>query len=145
RVHAIIDRFLEHARIFQFKNGGNDEVYCSSADWMPRNFRRRVEVMFPILDPALKKRLTDEVLLLMRSDNVKGWLLGPDGAYSRAKTDAPPLRSQSRFMEMARERGREAEPLLLSTKSFTAVNTPDTALNKLRTLRNKRKQRRRRK
>ena len=67
RVHAIIDRFLEHARIFHFTNGGNDEVYCSSADWMPRNFHRRVEVMFPILDESLKRRVIDEILGTMRA------------------------------------------------------------------------------
>ena len=144
RVHAIVDRYLEHARIFHFKNGGQDEVFCSSSDWMPRNFRRRVEVMFPILDEALKRRLIDEVLFLMRSDNVKGWLLRRDGSYTRAKNNEPPLRSQARFMELARERGREAEPLILSTKQFTAVTTPDNALDKLRTLRNKRRQRKRR-
>ncbi len=145
RVHAIIDRYLEHARIFHFKNGGDDEVFCSSADWMPRNFRRRVEVMFPILDESLKKRLIDEVLLLMRSDNVKGWLLGPDGSYTRAERGDVLIRSQGRFMELARERGREPEPTLLGAKQFTAVTNPHTALDKLRTLRSKRKQRRRRK
>ena len=71
RVHATVDRFLEHSRIFHFKNGGNDEVYCSSADWMPRNFRRRVEVMYPILDESLKRRITDEILGTMRRDGVK--------------------------------------------------------------------------
>ncbi|HEU5075880.1 MAG TPA: polyphosphate kinase 1, partial [Polyangiaceae bacterium] len=145
RVHAIVDRYLEHARIFHFKNGGEDEVFCSSADWMPRNFRRRVEVMFPVLDPALKRRLIDEILHLMRSDTAKGWILGPDGSYARAASDGPPVRSQYRFMELARERGREPEPRLLSAKPRTPVSAADTALDKLRTLRNKRRQRKRRK
>src|SRR6185369_9782532 len=83
RVHTVIDRFLEHARIFHFKNGGADEVFCSSADWMPRNFRRRVEVMFPLLDESLKQRMIDEVLGIMRSDGAKGWLLRPSGQYER--------------------------------------------------------------
>jgi len=144
RVHAIVDRYLEHARIFHFKNGGQDEVFCSSSDWMPRNFRRRVEVMFPILDEALKRRLIDEVLFLMRSDNVKGWVLKHDGSYKRARNDEPPVRSQARFMELARERAREAEPLMLNTKQFTPVTKADTALDKLRTLRHKRRQRKRR-
>jgi polyphosphate kinase len=143
RVHAIIDRYLEHGRIFHFKNGGDDEVFCSSADWMPRNFRRRVEVMFPVLDPVLKRRLIDEVLLLMRSDNTKCWFLGPEGAYSRAPRGEPAVRSQARFMELARERGRET--VLLNAKQFTPVTAADTALEKLRTLRNKRRQRKRRK
>jgi polyphosphate kinase len=133
---------LEHARIFHFKNGGDDEVFCSSADWMPRNFRRRVEVMFPVLDPALKRRLIDEILHLMRSDTAKGWILGSDGSYSRATSDGPPVRSQYRFMELARERGRET--VLLNPKPFTPVTAADTAIEKLRTLRNKRRQQRKR-
>jgi polyphosphate kinase len=131
RVHAVIDRFLEHARIFHFKNGGQDEVFCSSADWMPRNFRRRVEVMFPILDETLKKRVIEEVLGTMRSDNTKGWLLRPTGVYQRIETEGTPLRSQSRFMELARERARESESLLgLQSKPLTLA-TP-RALDKLR-------------
>jgi len=143
RVHAIIDRYLEHGRIFHFKNGGEDEVFCSSADWMPRNFRRRVEVMFPVLDPALKRRLIEEILHLMRSDNSKGWILGSAGSYSRAVSDAPPVRSQYRFMELARERGRESTPLL-NAKPLKPVTAADTAIEKLRTLRHKRRQQRKR-
>jgi polyphosphate kinase len=111
---------------------------------MPRNFRRRVEVMFPILDGKLRARLIDEILFLMRADNVKGWLLGSDGTYARVASKDDPIRCQSRFMELARERGREAEPRIIA-KQFTAVTTPDTALEKLRTLRNKRRQKKRRK
>src|SRR5690606_7777422 len=55
RVHAVIDRFLEHARIFYFENAGESEVFLASADWMPRNFERRVEVMFPILEPRIRQ------------------------------------------------------------------------------------------
>ena len=143
RVHALIDRFLEHARIFYFENGGDQEVFCSSADWMPRNFRRRVEVMFPVLDTGHKKRLVEEILELMRTDNVKGWLLGADGAYSRVKRGQSPLRSQTRFMELARERAREAEPLKLSNRQFTAVSDARTALDKLRSIRSKRRRKRR--
>jgi polyphosphate kinase len=122
---------LEHARIFHFKNGGQDEVFCSSADWMPRNFRRRVEVMFPILDETLKKRVMDEILGTMRSDNTKGWLLRPAGVYQRIETEGPALRSQVRFMELARERAKESEALLgLQSKPLTLA-TP-RALDKLR-------------
>ena len=131
RVHAVIDRFLEHARIFHFKNGGQDEVFCSSADWMPRNFRRRVEVMFPILDEALKKRVMDEVLGNMRTDTAKGWLLGSNAVYQRIVSEAQPIRSQARFMELARERAKESEGLLgLQSKPLTLA-TP-RALDKLR-------------
>jgi polyphosphate kinase len=108
QVHAVIDRFLEHARLFRFENGGQAEVYCSSADWMPRNFRRRIEVMFPILDKRLRKRVT-AILETMRSDNQQAWDLRPDGRYVRRNPDGEePVRSQSVFMEMARERARES-------------------------------------
>ena len=132
RVHAVIDRFLEHARIFHFKNGGQDEVFCSSADWMPRNFRRRVEVMFPMLDESLKKRVMEEVLGTMRSDNSKAWLLNPEGIYDRMQPEGPVVRSQSRFMDLARERARESEALLgLQSKPLSLATTP-RALDKLR-------------
>ena len=132
RVHAVIDRFLEHARISHFKNGGQDEVFCSSADWMPRNFRRRVEVMFPILDESLKKRVMEEVLGTMRSDNSKAWLLKPNAVYERMQPEGTVVRSQSRFMDLARERARESEALLgLQSKPLTLATTP-RALDKLR-------------
>jgi polyphosphate kinase len=143
RVHAIVDRFLEHARIFHFKNGGNDEVYCSSADWMPRNFRRRVEVMYPILDEGLKRRLIDEILATMRRDNVKAWSLRSDGSYARVlPSNDETVRSQQRFMELARERSRENEAgiLALSSKSLPG---PVRALDKLRRRGKKKKKRNR--
>jgi len=126
RVHTVIDRFLEHARIFHFRNGGTDEVFCSSADWMPRNFRRRVEVMFPILDQSLKMRVIEEVLGTMRADTVKGWLLRPSGQYERfSDRDNGGLRSQARFMELARERARELESLRgLAAKPLTMTPPP---------------------
>jgi polyphosphate kinase len=124
RVHTVIDRFLEHARLFHFRNGGADEVFCSSADWMPRNFRRRVEVMFPVLDEGLKQRMIEEVLGIMRSDTAKGWLLRASGQYERcAERDG--VRSQQRFMELARERAREQEPIrALSSKPLTVPPAP---------------------
>jgi len=108
RVISIVDRFLEHARVFHFGNGGKDEVYLSSADWMPRNFLRRVEVMFPIDDPTLRERLIKEILGISLADNVKARRLGPDGSYHRltAEERMPPLRSQVRFMELAREKAQ---------------------------------------
>ena len=140
RVHTVIDRFLEHARIFHFKNGGADEVFCSSADWMPRNFRRRVEVMFPILDEGLKQRMIEEVLGIMRSDTAKGWLLRPSGQYERCNA-RDGVRSQQRFMELARERAREQEPIRgLASKPLTL---PPPPIERLRRPEKKRKKRRR--
>jgi polyphosphate kinase len=134
RVHAVVDRFLEHARIFYFNNGGDEEVYCSSADWMPRNFRRRVETMFPILDPALKKRVVEEILNTMRADNVSGWLLQTDGEYVRLSPEAgePVVRSQLQFMELARERAREDTPILAPRAALGDDRAASTTMVELR-------------
>ena len=83
RVISIVDRFLEHARIFHFGNGGKREVYLSSADWMPRNFQRRIEVMFPVDDEGLRDRVIDEILGIALKDNVKARRLMSDGRYVR--------------------------------------------------------------
>ncbi|HEY2730502.1 MAG TPA: polyphosphate kinase 1 [Polyangia bacterium] len=108
RVTSIVDRFLEHARIFYFDNGGKREVYLSSADWMPRNFQRRVEVMFPVDDEDLRDRVVDEILAITLEDNVKARRLLADGTYVRVRPegDALPVRSQYRFMELAREKAQ---------------------------------------
>lgn len=84
RVVSIIGRFLEHSRLSYFANAGNPEYYIGSADWMPRNFDRRVEVMTPIEDPALHRGL-DAVLATCLEDNRQAWELGPDGQYRRQK------------------------------------------------------------
>jgi polyphosphate kinase len=108
RVTSIVDRFLEHARIFYFDNGGKREVYLSSADWMPRNFQRRVEVMFPVDDDDLRDRVVDEILAITLADNAKARRLLADGTYVRVRRegDAPAVRSQYRFMELAREKAQ---------------------------------------
>ncbi|HEY8088121.1 MAG TPA: polyphosphate kinase 1 [Polyangiaceae bacterium] len=109
-VRALIDRFLEHGRVFQFANGGKEETYIGSADWMPRNFHRRVEAMVPVEDVALRTRL-GEILQVQLSDNVKAWALRADGKYERLqpKQGAPLVRSQARFMELTRDRVKSAE------------------------------------
>lgn len=102
RVTSVIDRFLEHARIFRFANGGASEVYVSSGDWMPRNFIRRIELTFPILDPELVHRIESQILPISLGDNVKGWTLEPDGTYRRRTPGDEPLRSQEAFIKIAR-------------------------------------------
>lgn len=84
RVRSIVGRFLEHSRIFYFANGGEEEMYCGSADWMPRNFYERCEVVFPVRDPALRHRLKDEILAAYLSDRAKARLETARGAYLRA-------------------------------------------------------------
>ncbi|AAZ97038.1 polyphosphate kinase [Thiobacillus denitrificans ATCC 25259] len=83
RVRSVVGRFLEHSRIFYFRNGGDEQVYLSSADWMDRNFFRRIETSFPILNPKLKKRVINEGLTPYLRDNVQAWDMQPDGSYRR--------------------------------------------------------------
>lgn len=102
RVISVIDRFLEHSRIMLFRNGGATEVYVSSGDWMPRNFFRRIELTFPILAEPLRARLESQILATSMADNVKAWKLQSDGSYKRRNPGDAPLRSQERFIEIAR-------------------------------------------
>jgi polyphosphate kinase len=110
RVLSIIDRFLEHSRIFLFRNAGEAEVYVSSGDWMPRNFFRRIELTYPILAPALRKRAVDEILATCLADNVKSWRLQTDGTYKRRTPGEPRVRSQERFIEIARSEAVRVGP-----------------------------------
>jgi len=110
RVISVVDKFLEHSRIAYFQNDDKPEVFLSSADWMPRNFRRRVELMFPIEDPRLQNRMIDSILGVVLSDNVKARTLGPDGIYRRltAAPGEPVIRSQVEFQNTARELSSKA-------------------------------------
>jgi len=100
RVVSIVDRYLEHARIFCFHNGGNETLLLASADWMPRNFDRRIEIAFPVLEPQLRAKLKT-LLELQLTDNVKAWWMQPDGNYVRSGTNDPSaLRFQERFYEV---------------------------------------------
>ena len=103
RVTSIVDRFLEHSRIFYFGNGGDSLVYIGSADWMDRNLSRRVEVIWPVEQPDLKQRIIDEVLATTLADTAKARVQLPDGSYRRVerKPDEPALRSQERFLALA--------------------------------------------
>ncbi|HUP45412.1 MAG TPA: polyphosphate kinase 1 [Thermoanaerobaculia bacterium] len=110
RVLSIVDRFLEHSRIFLFRNGGSTEVYVSSGDWMPRNFFRRIETTFPILDEKIRARIEDQILATCLADNVKAWKLHADGSWRRRNRTEPPLRSQERFIEIARSEAIRVGP-----------------------------------
>jgi polyphosphate kinase len=109
RVVSVVDRFLEHSRIFYFENAGSPEVFVGSADWMDRNLSRRVEVVFPVEQPDLKQRVIDALKITL-ADNVKARELLADGTYQRVKPaeGVPPLRSQQRFLELAAEGARPA-------------------------------------
>src|SRR5262249_6731515 len=95
RVISIVDRFLEHSRIFYFGNGGDPQVYIGSADWMDRNLSRRVEVVFPIEVPELKQRVIKEILAITLADNAKARLLMPDGSYKRIVPESNQVRTRS--------------------------------------------------
>jgi polyphosphate kinase len=83
RVRSIVGRFLEHSRIYHFANGGHEEVYLGSADWMPRNLYERVEVIFPVKDTLLRERIKNEILDAYLSDNLKTRVMQKDGSYTR--------------------------------------------------------------
>ena len=104
RVRSIVGRFLEHSRIFHFANGGNDEIYMGSADWMPRNLFERCEVVFPVRDPAVMARIHGEILPAYMADTVKARIQQPDGSYVRAgklMKDAADFSSQEFLMRLA--------------------------------------------
>jgi polyphosphate kinase len=101
RVRSIVGRFLEHSRIFCFANGGKEEVYCGSADWMPRNLIERCEVVFPVTQPDLHKRLREEILMAYLTDNTKARLLQPDGEYVRAPKTGVAFSAQNYLMQVA--------------------------------------------
>ncbi len=102
-VRSIVDRFLEHSRIYYFENACQAEIFVGSADWMPRNLFRRIEVVFPIEDGRLCDRIIREILGVALADNVKARFLGADGIYRRAKVDdrEKPRRSQLEFIALA--------------------------------------------
>jgi polyphosphate kinase len=85
RVRSVVGRFLEHSRVFYFLNGGDEDVYLSSADWMDRNFFRRIELCFPVLDAALKRRVIREGLQPYLDDNTQAWVMSAEGGYERLK------------------------------------------------------------
>jgi polyphosphate kinase len=99
RVRSVVGRFLEHSRVYWFANGGDAELFCSSADWMERNLKHRVEVAFPILDPHLAARVYDEALLNYLRDNTQAWRLEADGRYSRITPgERPPHSAQKALL-----------------------------------------------
>src|SRR5438128_5132724 len=106
RVISIVGRFLEHSRIYYFENAGDPLVYLSSADWMPRNFFRRIEVAFPIETPALRNQIINDVIPTVLNDRVKARELQPNGTYRRLKPEGPEPRRQAQwqFREVSRER-----------------------------------------
>lgn len=108
RLRSLVDRFLEHARIYRFHHGGADLVYVGSADWMTRNLDRRVEVVFPLLDPAVANRVR-EVLALQLADTERARIIDAEQSNRRVPRGDPPVRAQLELYESEREKERERE------------------------------------
>lgn len=105
RVRSIVGRFLEHSRIFYFANGGEEEIYCGSADWMPRNLFERCEAVFPIRDAQTRSRLKNEILAAYLGDNMKARMETPSGDYVRLRPgNDKPFSAQDFFMRLAEGR-----------------------------------------
>ncbi|MBN2473739.1 MAG: polyphosphate kinase 1 [Pirellulales bacterium] len=107
-VTSIVDRYLEHIRLFYFRNGGHEEVYLSSADWMRRNLSKRLEILFPVLDPNHRQRLVD-MLETLFADNVKARQLTSDGTYEPVVRKGKKVRAQERFFREAVKIARSAD------------------------------------
>ena len=110
-MRSIVGNFLEHARIFYFENNGTPEYYCSSADWMPRNLERRVEILFPVEDPRLQEKLK-HILAGQLKDNMKAHMLQPDGSYEKVdRRGKEPYSAQDAFCREAAEEGSRREEI----------------------------------
>ncbi len=110
RVVSVVGRFLEHSRVFWFRNGGAEEVYLGSADLMPRNLDHRVEVLFPVLDPALVRQVRDGVLETYLRDNTRARLMRADGSYERLTPGPGEPRIDSQAALIAARSTRVAPP-----------------------------------
>jgi polyphosphate kinase len=123
RVVSIVDRYLEHARILCFHHGGDDQLFISSADWMPRNLDRRVELLVPVEDPAARKKLKQSLNTYFQ-DNANTWEMKKSGKYQRIQASGDPIRAQQVLYDQACEAVRESnqdrrkqfEPHVPSTK-----------------------------
>jgi polyphosphate kinase len=133
RVRSIVGRFLEHSRIFHFANGGDDEIYLGSADWMPRNLFERCEVVFPVRDAAARARIHEEILPAYLADTTKARLQQPDGSYLRANKvlkDAKTFSAQEFLMQLAEgkvdldaiPKPSEAKPGVRTTRKPKSAN-----------------------
>jgi polyphosphate kinase len=101
KVRSIVGRFLEHSRVYYFENAGARAIYCGSADWMDRNLFRRIEVAFPVEDPAMQARVAEDLQLYLE-DDTQAWVMESEGLYSRA--EGATLSAQARLLGLYDER-----------------------------------------
>ena len=104
RVRSIVGRFLEHSRVYYFHHGGDEQIYCASADWMDRNFFRRIEVMFPITDAPHRQRIMADLDTYL-ADNAQAWELQADGGYQRTQPGfgVKPIEAQTTLLRQLAE------------------------------------------
>ena len=123
-VRSIVGNFLEHARIFYFMNGGDEEFYMASADWMPRNLDKRVEILFPVEDDKIREEVR-HILDIQLEDNVKAHVMQPDGSYEKIdKRGKTLLNCHDYFCEEARRRAwRSPDPV--QTRVFIPMEAED--------------------
>lgn len=122
-VHSIVGNFLEHSRIFYFYNDGDTEIYMGSADWMPRNLDRRVEILFPVENPDLKEEVM-HILQVQLADNCKAHLLQKDGSYIKPdRGDADPILGQDIFCKEAKERIKQAKETVTDDRRFEPMES----------------------
>ncbi len=131
RVISIVGRFLEHERVFAFGPGGEEEFYLSSADWMPRNLYRRVEILFPVEDKALRERLRHEVMEPALDANRQAYRMDTSGVYTRevVEGDEPRRNAQEQVMDRVVRSGLHAVPARRSTKSVRKPPPPRSSLS----------------
>lgn len=135
RVFSVVDRFLEHSRIMVFGEGSKQCVYLSSADWMPRNFERRVEVMFPVEAEELRRRIVDEILPTYLLDNRRMRMLRPDGTYVHVSADdGVPHRSQQELLALSASRDAAATASRARPLSFDAIAQGEMSISEPRRL-----------
>src|SRR5262249_17937976 len=129
RVFSIVDRFLEHSRILVFGEGSKEQVFLSSADWMPRNFERRVEAMFPIEAEDIRRRIVEEIIPMYPHDNEHTRILQSDGTYARATPgDEAPHRAQVELLSQAAARDgllAQKQPVALAASAFAGLAETD--------------------
>lgn len=125
QVISIVDRFLEHARVIYFRHGGDPQIFISSADWMPRNLDRRIELLVPVNDPVIRKRLRDTLQLHFR-DNQNAWEMQSDGSYVRivAGKKQKPIRSQESLYRKTVQTLQDIRELQQSTQSMFETHRP---------------------
>jgi len=124
RVVSIIGRFLEHSRLWHFHNNGAEEFYLGSADWMPRNFDRRVEAVAPVEDPAMHQRLR-ALLFTYLDDNRQAWDLGPDGTWVQREPSGIARASHERLVKNSWGGERDAASGLGAIRSEPAPSSKD--------------------